>query len=69
MILFIPKYRRKINEEPKIIASNTKTGLGKYLVNSLNKIAWDKNQVNGKTPSAITLIPILKILLSLISNP
>tara|TARA_B100000161_G_scaffold41928_1_gene25628 strand:+ start:388 stop:567 length:180 start_codon:yes stop_codon:yes gene_type:complete len=52
-----------------MIASITRIGLGKTFVSSLNRIAWDKNQKRGNTPMEITLIPTLKSLLSLISNP
>ena len=55
--------------EPITIASITRTGLGKVLLSSLNKIAWDKNHDKGNMPNAINLIPILNILEFLISNP
>ncbi len=52
-----------------MIASITRIGLGKTFVSSLNRIACDRNQKSGNMPREITLIPTLKSLLSLMSNP
>ena len=60
-ILFIPKKSRKTKEEPTNIPKIIKTFLDTTSVNSLNKIACVKNQINGNTPRASIVIPKFRI--------
>ncbi len=63
MILFIPAYRMNIKDEPIKIAKNISKDLGILLVISRNKIAWDKNHINGKIEKATILTPNINNLL------
>ena len=47
-----------MNEEPIIKATTTNKFLEIASVNSLNKRAWDRNQIRGKIPNANIDIPI-----------
>ena len=47
-----------MNEEPIIKATTTNKFLEIASVNSLNKRAWDRNQMRGKIPNANIDIPI-----------